>query len=308
MKLKYKKVVLAVTMSTMCIGFVTISLTSPKANHTKPESETIAATTGSAIVAESTAESENYNLECDAYPEINEVIEKYLAATVTGDMDALESVVSDIDNVSEDMVKNKTQIIETQQNIQCYTVKVPNQDGYIVYVYSEMKLVGIDTAAPALTRLYVCMSSDGAYRVYISKLDEEIQEFMEKSQNSPQVQALIDKVNQAFEEAVNSDEKLKAFYQQIEDNTVATPEETPAAEASAAAEATPETTSEAGATPTETSATPAVTGTESTPTSTGTENTPAATGTESTPSAAGTENTEVMTTDLPAEETEAAYE
>lgn len=299
MKLKYKKVVLAVTMSTMCIGFVTISLTSPKANHTKTESETIAATTGSAIVAESTAESENYNLECDAYPEINEVIEKYLAATVTGDMETLESVVSDIDNVSEDMVKNKTQIIETQQNIQCYTVKVPNQDGYIVYVYSEMKLVGIDTAAPALTRLYVCMSSDGAYRVYISRLDEEIQEFMEKSQNSPQVQALIDKVNQAFEEAINRDEKLKAFYQQIEDNTAATPEETPAAETSAAAEATPETTSGA-------EATPAVTGTESTPTATSTESTPAATGTENTSTA--TENTEVMTTDLPAEETEAAYE
>ena len=291
MKLKYKKVVLAVTMSTMCIGFVTISLTSPKANHTGQEGENVVATTGSAVNINSNVESENYNLECDAYPEVNEVVEKYLAAMVTGDMETLESVVSDIDNISEDMVKNKTQIIESNQNVQCYTVKVPNQDGYIVYVYSEMKLVGIDTPAPALTRLYVCMSSDGAYRVYISRLDEEIQEFIEKSQNSPQVQALIDKVNQAFEDAVNSDEKLKAFYQQLEDNAAATPEATTVPETSAAAEAAPETTGAAEAAPETTGAA---------------EATPAVTDTESTPAA--TEDTEVMTTDLPAEETEAAYE
>lgn len=275
MKLKYKKIVLAVTMSTMCIGFVTISLTSPKANNKKTDGENVTATAQSTIDVNSNATDENYNLECDAYPEINELVEKYLAATVTGDMTSLESVVSDMDNISEDMVKNKTQIIESHQNVQCYTIKVPNHDGYIVYVYSEMKLVGIDTPAPGLTRLYVCMTSDGSYRIYLSSIDAKIQEFMENSQNSVQVQTLINKVNKLFEDAINCDEKLKAFYQQIEN-------------ASSNATTIPETTENVA----EVSNTP-----EATENATETSNTPTA-----------TENAEVMTTDLPAEETEAAYE
>lgn len=280
MKLKYKKIVLAVTMSTMCIGFVTISLTSPKANHKKADSEGTITTTQGAINVNSNAEDENYNLECDAYPEINELVEKYLAATITGDMDTLESVVSDIDNISEDMVKNKTQIIEAQQNVQCYTVKVPNQDGFIVYVYSEMKLVGIDTSAPGLTRLYVCMTADGSYRIYLSSIDEKVQDFIENSENSTQVQALVDKVNELFKNAVNSDEKLKAFYQQIEDtsNSAETGGST----------GEPNSTGTPGETVT---GEPAVTG------DTTVSGLPVA-----------TENAEVMTTDLPAEETEAAYE
>lgn len=266
MKLKYKKIVLAVTMSTMCIGFVTISLTSPKVNK-----KTVNATQDT-IDVNKNAEDEKYNLECDAYPEINELVEKYLAATITGNMDALEDTVSDIDNISEDMIKNKTQIIESHQNIQCYTVKVPNQEAFIAYVYSEMKLVGIDTPAPGLTRLYICMTESGSYRIYLNRIDEKVQEFIENSGNSTQVQALIDKVNKLFENAVNSDEKLKAFYQQIEDtsqnaeeaNVTEPPEGTAAPQETADGISTKE---------------PLV-----------------------------TENTEVMTTDLPAEETEAAYE
>lgn len=283
MKLKYKKIVLAVTMSTMCIGFVTISLTSPKVSNHKEENGTETVTTESAINAESNPEDETYNLECDAYPEINELVEKYLAATITGDMDTLESVVSDIDNISEDMVKNKTQIIEAHQNIQCYTVKVPNEDTFIVYVYSEMKLVGIDTPAPGLTRLYVCMTADGSYRIYLSSIDEEIQEFIQKSSESAQVKALIEKVNTLFENAISSDEKLKAFYQQIEDTAeTQIPEDSIEPEVSEGMEETEN---------------PVITEMPST------TEAPFVTGT---PATAG--SSDIMTTDLPAEETEAAYE
>lgn len=284
MKLKYKKIVLAVTMSTMCIGFVTISLTSPKVNPKKADSEKGIVTTQGAIDVNKNAEDESYNLECDAYPEINELVEKYLAATVTGNMDALEDVVSDIDNISEDMVNNKTQIIESHQNIQCYTIKVPSQDAFIVYVYSELKLVGIDTPAPGLTRLYICMTESGSYRIYLNQIDATVQSFIENSRESTQVQALVDKVNQLFENAVNSDAKLKAFYEQIEDTSNS--------------EETEESTEEPTATDMQKETPDGTAATE-----------PAATGdaaVSETP--ISTESADVMTTDLPAEETEAAYE
>ena len=172
---------------------------------------------------------------------------------------------------------------------------MPDQDAFITYVYSELKLAGIDTPAPGLTRLYICMSENGSYRIYLNQIDEKVQSFIEESGNSPQVQALIDKVNGMFETAVNSDEKLKAIYQQIEDTSKAE-ENTTAPDSTAAPDNTEAPGSTAAPDNTETP------GSTRTPDNTETPDGSAA----ETPAA--TDGVDVMATDLPAEETEAAYE
>lgn len=228
MKLKYKKTIVVITMCTMCIGLVTLSVTSPKVKSSTeveatpaPEGatgkeETVPVDVVSGEQPSPTPVVSDINLEWETKPEITELVRQYFDASVKVDMDALTELVSDISHVDEELLRLKYEYVDEYQNIECYTAAAPNPGCYVVYVVSDLKIRDIDTTAPGLTSIYVSTREDGSLCVYLGVLDEATQNYIASADQSVKVKGLIDTVEKNLQEKVTADEKLKQFYENLQ--------------------------------------------------------------------------------------------
>ncbi|MDD6207502.1 MAG: hypothetical protein PUB10_03160 [Clostridiales bacterium] len=215
MKIKYKRIVFTIMMGTMLIGCITLSIGIPSGKNEKQKTsseqqQNLAADTGEEVT---------YELEENQHPEINELVREYLGARQKCDLDALSGLVSDISHIDEDNLRKRSEYIEGYQNISCYTMKSPQDGGYLVFVYSEVKFLNINTPAPGLFSLYVTQTEDGSYVVYLGELDGDVQEFTDSAMQSEKVQNLLDTVDQKLKQAIVSDEDLRDFYQKLEESS-----------------------------------------------------------------------------------------
>ena len=74
------------------------------------------------------------DLQQDAYPEVNTLVQSYFDARANGDVDALRATVSELDDEEADSVTKMSQHIESYNNITCYTKRGPAEKSYVVYV------------------------------------------------------------------------------------------------------------------------------------------------------------------------------
>lgn len=219
MKFKYKKMVVMITMGTMLIGFVIFSTVSPgkKADSKdgKENKQEVEAVTDTAqdILKDKLIISDG-TIQKDLNTDVSEVVKNYLLASVNCDMDALEETVNNISMVDEDELKLKYELVESVHNIESYMVPGPEENGFLVYVYRDLKLKDIETMAPALSRVYVAAGDNGEYRVFFGA-DTGLEEFITKIDQSAEVTALVDKVNIKMEEALTKDADLKKFIEKI---------------------------------------------------------------------------------------------
>ncbi len=220
MRLKYKKIILFISFGTMLIGLVAFSLI-PTGEERKSleaaKSTSTDATPGASAVAtgDTSAEPES-PFKKNAHPEINELIHQYFNAKMTVDMEAMEELVSDIQQVDERKLQKQLEYIEGIENIDCYTFDGNTEGAYRVYVYHELKIRGVETLAPALTGLYVTQTSEGTYVIYLSTLDDEAGAFIEESDARQEAVALTTDVQNKLNEALSQDAGLKEFYDMLE--------------------------------------------------------------------------------------------
>lgn len=149
--------------------------------------------------------------------EIRSLVTAYLNASVKADIDSIDELVLGESEVRSEELQSWYQNAQGYQNIRCYTVKNPEEEEYLAYIYAELKLKEISTAAPGLTSLVIKKDEDGILRIYQGLLSAQEQEFMEEADGLPEVQELIEKVNEKLREAVGSDEALMKFYQKLEE-------------------------------------------------------------------------------------------
>ncbi|MFA9463040.1 MAG: hypothetical protein ACERKN_02000 [Velocimicrobium sp.] len=215
MKFKYKKMILMITMGTMLIGFVVFSTVSPKKDEvtsmkteeTQEEQQEIEVPTPTPTIDTSV-------IQKDLNTEVSKVVKDYLIASVACDMDALEDTLNDISMLSEDELKLKYEYVESVSNMECYMIPDPNEDGFLVYAYRELKLKDINTLAPGLSRVYVKIGDNGEYRVFFGA-DTGLEDFINETDQSSEVRKLVEKVNTKMEEAISADKDLKAFIDKI---------------------------------------------------------------------------------------------
>lgn len=233
MKLKYKKIILLVTVSSMGIGLITLSLSNTKGkdlNNTNQKTNILSeqlensndnnsSTKEDDILQIATGLVDDGTLLENAYPKINELIQKYLAARVACDMNIINETVSSTNTISLETLQKESEYIEGYNNISCYTIKAPDNNSFVVYVYEELKIVGIDTLAPGMTRLYVRTNSEGKPMIYFGQVDDETSDFIEATGNDVKVIQLIDSVNKKLEEAMTSDKNLKSFIDGLENTS-----------------------------------------------------------------------------------------
>lgn len=224
MKLKYKKMILVISMSAMGIGMVTLSLSKPKDKNegAEPVVTSLADdgsddTEGESVGVDEIAKVElvgqpaDGELRMDVYPAINELVKKYMSAKAACDYEAIRTLVSDSSVIDEDDLRAKSEYIEDYKNIACYTLNGPTEDSFVVYVYEDLKILNVNTLAPGMTRLYIKLDESGNPYIYLGAIDDETQKFIEETSSNQAVIDIINTVNTKLDEAVTKDEDLKKF-------------------------------------------------------------------------------------------------
>lgn len=163
---------------------------------------------------------ENYTVSDDplqenAYDELNQFITIYLAAMENGDRDTYTSMRDATDETELIRMEKKSNYIESYQNISCYTKPGPWDNSYVVYVYSEVKFYDLDTVAPGLNTLFLCTNENGDLYVGIDAKDDKVDAYIQSISAQEDVADLFNLVQVKYVEAVDSDEVLKTFLDEL---------------------------------------------------------------------------------------------
>lgn len=242
MKLKYKKVIMLTTMSTMLIGLLTLSISK---DNSKAEEATnidmvqdkdgvvddsysvIALAEASTLMDMATIPEPTpiptptpmpvYDFDKEVAPEIQALFEDYYTAKKSCDVDKIKSLLTHQDKApSVDELQSKTEYIDDYRNINTYLKKGPGEDTFIAYVYQEIKFTGINTMAPGLSKFYIVKTADGLYKIYSGEMDSDLLKYYNERNKDADVKELLDKTNQRGEEAKANDEDLKNFWDSID--------------------------------------------------------------------------------------------
>lgn len=195
MKMQYKKLIIIISVATLLIGFFILTLI-PGGKGGEKASDA--------------------DLLLNENPEINNLITEYFTAKKTVDMEAFESIVSDVNQIDRAKFSAMAAYVEDYQNINCYVIESPEGNGFRVYAKYDMKLKNIETLAPSLTAFYVTMTSDNKYIIYFSALDEVQENFLQSADQNEGFKQLVDEVQKALDDALAADPTFKQLYQRMD--------------------------------------------------------------------------------------------
>lgn len=169
--------------------------------------------------------------EVDAYEDVNTLINQYYTAYAAGDTDTLQTIATPLSENEKSYISVFSQYVDAYQNIKCYTKQGLDASSYLVSVYVEVKFKDVDTVAPGLDFFYVRTNDDGG--VYIDNLysqynlkikenalDTSIQNLISEYEGSEDVNSLQKEVQDKYDTAVASDDKLSEMIQTTIPNAI----------------------------------------------------------------------------------------
>lgn len=156
-----------------------------------------------------------YPLEENGFPsKLEELVKTYYEAKVNCDIDTLKSISSDPDNViSKKKLLQLVEGIDDYKNIKCYVKKSYEEGSYIVFVYYDIKFIGLKTLAPSLSKLYIVTDEAGELRTFDGELTEDLKAYIMARSEDEDVVALRKHTDQLAAEAKEKDKDLKAFWE-----------------------------------------------------------------------------------------------
>ena len=149
-----------------------------------------------------------------ATDEINNLIKSYYSALIKHDVNALSVCIDNSEGITQDDLVNKTQYVESYDNIECLMKNGLYDDTYVVYASYDMKLNDIETPAPTATVFYV-INKDGKYIIHNGSNSADIVEYIQNLSNDEDVIDFNNEVDSRFEDACEKDENLALFYENI---------------------------------------------------------------------------------------------
>ena len=142
-------------------------------------------------VTEETEEPEDYMT--DAYPQINELINKYYKAYAKGNTKKIAALADPVSDAEKSYISEFSKYVKKYKNISCYTKKGMDDSSYIVSVYSKMDEYPVD---------------------------DDVIAFIENFSQQEDVIALQTEIQQKYEAALASDEELKTFIESTIPNDI----------------------------------------------------------------------------------------
>lgn len=160
----------------------------------------------------------DFTLKCDAYPEVNKVIEAYHKALAEDDQETVKKYLLYVSDDELITISVKSEYIESYDNIKCYTQQGYDDNSYFVYVSYDLKLKDFEEKIPGLSGLYYCPNEAGDYHIYRkADMSEAVLAAFYEVYMEQEVQDLYNTVKLNYDNLLDSNEELKAFMDSFEE-------------------------------------------------------------------------------------------
>lgn len=238
MKSKYRRLMNMIFTLTLCLGVGMLGLVTPGEKYTIEESSTSdnmkktdmqSSQEEGSVIETSLPLSPTatptpiptptpypvYPLEDQGYPEaIDILIDQYYKAKISCDMDKLRSLSTHPEAViDKSELEMLVEGIEEYLNMKCYVKRTYQEDFYIVWVYYDIKFIGLKTHAPSLAKLCIQKDASGKFKNYDGELDDTMKAYVQARNEDPDVIELVMKTEELAEEAKAKDEDLREYWE-----------------------------------------------------------------------------------------------
>lgn len=219
MPAKYKKFILLFSLGIILIGFGTFSMISPDLHISFHKQTTKDA---ARVVSFGAIHSLDGRSEGNIRQELDTLVQRYYTAKQQVDMDMIADCVSNVGHIDEKKLMTEAEYVEGYRNINCKILDGATRGAYRVYVYYDVKIFDIDTLIPSLNALYIKQNDQGSFKIYLDTLKSGEQKYIDKLDNSKQVQELVTSVQNQLETVISQDSEVRGFYEMLESSQKST--------------------------------------------------------------------------------------
>lgn len=135
---------------------------------------------------------------------------KYYGAVSAEDEQTLATIVEPWNDTVKEETFALNEKFKSFDNITSYSKDGPADNSWLVYVYCECKVDGVDTGIPTLLNPLVVITTDSS-DLKISSDRAEYVDFINESNASPGVQTLINEVNKQYEDLKGADTQVQNY-------------------------------------------------------------------------------------------------
>lgn len=164
-----------------------------------------------------------YDMEKDAYPQVNEIVGEYFQAKIDQDPAALYQVFGKSDDGNMDYykkaLKEEAAYVQDYQDVTCYTRKGLTEDSFVVYVTYDVKFNRVDTLAPGIMWCYVAKDESGNYKIRENVIGEEA-DYVAEQNRTQGVRILNRQVKEELKSAIESDTLLAGVYKGLSNGAI----------------------------------------------------------------------------------------
>lgn len=211
--LDHTKIVMPIVL-VVCV-FITVVI-AINANHREAlekEAELAAAVTeeqGAAASVEGIG-TPVFELEENAYPDINNVVRDYYDAQAMGDIDTISSLNPYLKDIEKIRVEELSKYIEDYPVINVYTKPGLSENTYVAYVYSEVKFIDVEQELPGMQTYYIGQDADGEFFINKGTYDDTVWNYIKEVTLQDDVVDLNNKVVVQYNELLANDKDLNEF-------------------------------------------------------------------------------------------------
>ena len=158
-----------------------------------------------------------YELEENAYSEINNLIRTYYDAQASGDVETISSLNLYLNEIETIRVQELSKYIDSYPVLNVYTKPGLDENSYVAYVYSEVQFLDVDQLLPGMQTYYIGLNENGDYFINDGTYDNVIWDYIKSITLQDDVVDLNNKVVVEYNELLAEDEELSEFIAYLKD-------------------------------------------------------------------------------------------
>ena len=156
-------------------------------------------------------ESPVFELEENAYPDINNLVRTYYDAQAAGDMEVISKLNTYLNDIEKIRVQELSKYIESYPVLNVYTKPGLAENTYVAYVYSEVKFADMGQELPGMQTYYIGQDENGDYFINDGTYDDTIWSYIKDVTLQDDVVDLNNKVVVEYNDLLAEDEELSDF-------------------------------------------------------------------------------------------------
>ncbi len=142
---------------------------------------------------------------CNAYQECKN----------NGGLEDLKPLVNTMEEADTESIFRLSEYTVSHDNLTCYAVPMSGEIAYVVYMVFDLHTTISDVPVPMMTELYLTQTEDGL-RIFFGDIERSVYDNVVRLRDSSAVERIALRVDTAYAEALEADERLEVFRKLLE--------------------------------------------------------------------------------------------